>query len=142
MEWYRKPDGEVVFGEIGGRSAGGHLVDQMNFCADIDLFREWARAVVWHDFQGDVTRKFNVAIIFKRAQGQGRITHIEGLDRYMARFGRHVVAETLLRPGQYRRNWLQTLVSDGFLVVRHPDHDVCMAMAEAAATEVQVFAGG
>lgn len=141
MEWYRKSNGEVVFGEIGGRSAGGHLVDQMNFCADIDLFREWARAVCWHDFQGDITRRYNVSIIFKRAQGEGRITHITGLEHYMARYGRYVVADTLLRPGTPRRNWLQTLVSDGFLLVRHPDHDACMAMAEAAATDVQLYAG-
>ena len=31
MEWFRKPDGEVVFGEIGCRPGGAHLVDQMNY---------------------------------------------------------------------------------------------------------------
>lgn len=142
MEWYRKPDGEVVFGEIGGRSAGGHLVDQMNYSNDIDLFREWARAVCWESFEAPVPRRYNVAIIFKRAIGQGRITRITGLEDYMRRFGRHVVAETLLRPGHHRRDWLQTLVSDGYLLVRHPDLGETMRMAEAAATDVQVYAGG
>jgi hypothetical protein len=40
-------NGEVVFGEIGCRPGGAHLVDQMNYTCDIDLFREWARAVCW-----------------------------------------------------------------------------------------------
>jgi len=142
MEWYRKKDGEVVFGEIGARSAGGHLVDQMNFANDIDLFREWARAVCWKSFEANARRKYNVAIIFKRAHGQGRITRIDGLDRYMQRYGQHVVAETLLRPGTPRRNWLQTLVSDGFLIVRHPDLGETMKMAEAVATDIQLYAGG
>ena len=93
MEWYRKANGEVVFGEIGARSAGGHLVDQMNYSSNIDLFREWARAVCWKSFEGKVTRDYNVAIIFKRAQGKGRIRHIEGLDRYMAKYGEHVATE-------------------------------------------------
>jgi biotin carboxylase len=31
MEWYRKADGEVVFGEIGARPPGAHQVDQMKF---------------------------------------------------------------------------------------------------------------
>ncbi len=45
MEWYRKADGEVVFGEIGGRPPGAHQVDQMNYACDFDVYREWARAV-------------------------------------------------------------------------------------------------
>jgi hypothetical protein len=43
MEWYLTPKGEAVFGEIGCRPGGAHLVDQMNYTCDIDLFREWAR---------------------------------------------------------------------------------------------------
>lgn len=142
MEWYRKSNGEVVFGEIGGRSPGGHLVDQMNYTNDTDLFREWARAVVWNDFRGRTERLYNCAIIFKRALGQGRITRIEGLEGYKARYGRHIVDDQLLRPGTPRRNWLQTLVSDGFVVVRHPDLDTTMHMARAATTDITLHAGG
>jgi len=141
MEWYLTAKGEVVFGEIGARSAGGHLVDQMNWTGDIDLYREWARAVCWKSFEGSTARKHNVAIIFKRALGEGRIQRIEGLGGYMARYGEHVVAEQLLRPGTPRRNWLQTLVSDGFVCVRHPDLGATLKMAQAAATDVTLFAG-
>lgn len=141
MEWYRKANGEVVFGEIGARSAGGHLVDQMNFSSDIDLFREWARAVVWKTFEAEVTRKYNVAIVFKRAHGQGRISRIEGLDRFMRKYGEHVATEQLLRPGTRRRDWKQTLVSDGFVVIRHPDLAATLAMADEFGESVQVYAG-
>ena len=112
----------------------------MNFTCDLDLFREWARAVCWHSFAGSVERQYNVAIIFKRALGQGRITRIEGLDAYRRRFGQWLVWENLLEPGQHRRNWLQTLVSDGFLMVRHPDWDEAKRMADAAATDVKLYA--
>jgi len=141
MEWYLTKKGEVVFGEIGARSAGGHLVDQMNWTSDIDLYREWARAVCWKSFEANNTRTYNCAIIFKRAQGQGRIQKIVGLQEYMGRYGQHVVSEQLLRPGTPRRDWLQTLVSDGFVAVRHPSHDATMRMADAAATEIQLYAG-
>lgn len=140
MEWYRKPDGEVVFGEIGARVGGARLVDQMNFSNDVDLFREWARAVCWKSFQAPVRRLYNVAIIFKRAQGEGRIHHIEGLERFMARHGENVVAETLLRPGEHRRNWKQTLVSDGYLILRHPDLVQTLRMADAAGSDIQLYA--
>lgn len=141
MEWYLTKKGEVVFGEIGARSAGGHLVDQMNWTGDIDLYREWARSVCWKSFEAPTHRKYNCAIVFKRAHGQGRIQRIEGLEAYMARYGQHVVSEQLLRPGTPRRNWLQTLVSDGFVCVRHPDLDTTLHMAQAAAEGIQLYAG-
>jgi biotin carboxylase len=140
MEWYRKSDGEVVFGEIGCRPGGAHLIDQINYTCDVDLFREWARSVCWGSFEGRTTRRYNVAIIFKRAQGQGTIRHIAGLDRYMARYGMGVVWENLLPVGSHRRNWKQTLVSDGFLMVRHPTWEGAMHMAWAAATDVVMYA--
>ncbi|MEJ2257449.1 MAG: ATP-grasp domain-containing protein, partial [Woeseiaceae bacterium] len=37
MEWFRKADGEVVFGEIGARPPGAHQVDQMKFACDFDV---------------------------------------------------------------------------------------------------------
>lgn len=142
MEWYRKSDGEVVFGEIGCRPGGAHLVDQMNYTCDIDLFREWARAVCWKRFDAPTERKYNVGIIFKRALGQGRITRIEGVESLRQRFGSYLVWENLLHVGQHRRDWKQTLVSDGFLMVRHPDWDTAKRMADAVATDVTMFAGG
>jgi biotin carboxylase len=142
MEWYLTPKGEVVFGEIGCRPGGAHLVDQMNWTSDVDLFREWARVVCWHAFKAKVPRKYNSGIVFKRALGEGRITAITGLRDYMKRYGKWVTGETLLRPGAHRRNWKQTLVSDGYIAVRHPDWDTAYEMSFAAATDVTLYAGG
>jgi biotin carboxylase len=140
MEWFRKPNGEVVFGEIGCRPGGAHLVDQMNYTCDIDLFREWARAVCWGSFDAPTTRKYNVAIIFKRAKGQGRITKITGLREFMRQYGEHVVEQKLLPVGTNRRNWKQTLVSDGFLILRHPDWNVTKQLADIVATQINMYA--
>jgi hypothetical protein len=140
MEWYRKADGEVVFGEIGCRPGGANLVEQMNYTSDIDLYREWARAVCWHSFEADTYRKYNTAIIFKRAQGEGVIQGISGLDEFKQRYGGWICADTLLRPGQHRRNWKNTLVSDGFVMVRHPEWEGAMAMARDAASQIGMYA--
>jgi biotin carboxylase len=140
MEWFRKPSGEVVFGEIGCRPGGAHLVDQMNYTCDIDLFREWARTVCWGHFDAPTTRKYNAAIVFKRARGRGRITRIEGLVEFMRRYGEHVVEERLLRPGTPRRNWKQTLTSDGHILLRHPDWDIACKLADIAASEITMYA--
>ncbi len=140
MEWFRKPNGEVVFGEIGCRPGGAHLVDQMNYTCDIDLFREWARAVCWNTFEASTRRKYNVAIIFKRAKGQGRISRITGLHEFMRNYGEHVVEQKLLPIGTQRRNWKQTLVSDGYIMLRHPDWATACKLANLAATEITLYA--
>ena len=140
MEWFRKPSGEVVFGEIGCRPGGACLVDQMNYTSDIDLFREWARAVCWKSFEAPTYRKYNAAIIFKRAKGHGRITRITGLVEFMKRYGEYVVEDKLLRPGAMRRNWKHTLLSDGHILLRHPDWATANALADVVANEITLFA--
>ncbi len=140
MEWFRKSDGDVVFGEIGCRPGGAHLVDQMNYTCDIDLFREWARAVCWGSFEAPTTRKYNAAIIFKRAKGHGRITRIDGLGEFLRRHGEHVVEQRLLPPGSQRRDWKKTLVSDGYILLRHPDWDRTYQLAMEAATDITMWA--
>ncbi len=140
MEWFRKPSGEVVFGEIGCRPGGAHLVDQMNYTCDIDLFREWARAVCWNSFEAPTRRKYNVAIIFKRAKGQGRISRITGLHEFLRDYGEHVVEQRLLPVGAQRRNWKHTLVSDGFIMLRHPDWGTACKLADLVANEITLYA--
>ena len=141
MEWYLKSDGEAVFGEIAARPPGAHTVDTMNFASDIDLFTGWAEAVVNGAFPFDFERLYNCAIIFKRAQGQGIIQRIEGLDRILASFGEHIAAIELLPVGAHRRDWVKTLLSDGFVFVRHPDLDTTCELADRVGTDLQLYAG-
>ncbi|MBP9146512.1 MAG: ATP-grasp domain-containing protein [Thermoanaerobaculia bacterium] len=140
MEWYMKADGEVVFGEIGGRPPGAHQVDQMNYACDIDVFRGWADAVCFGRFRENVRRRYNVATIYKRAIGEGRIQRIEGLEAFKARHGAEIVWENLLPVGAPRRNWKQTLVSDGFVILRHPDLAITLAMADEFGEDVRLYA--
>ncbi|HET9598034.1 MAG TPA: ATP-grasp domain-containing protein [Anaeromyxobacteraceae bacterium] len=140
MEWFLTPRGEAVFGEIGCRPGGAHLVDQMNYTCDVDLFREWARVACWGAFEAPAERRYNVGIVFKRAQGQGRITRVEGLREWLALAGRWAVEERLLRPGTPRRNWKHTLLSDGHVIVRHPEWSEALRLASAAATGIRMYA--
>jgi hypothetical protein len=58
----------------------------------------------------------------------------------MRRYGEHVCDEKLLRPGTPRRNWKHTLVSDGCIILRHPDWQVANELANIAATEITLYA--
>jgi hypothetical protein len=104
------------------------------------VFREWARAVIHGRFEAAIDRKYNVATVFKRAQGQGTIRAIEGLDEIYRRFGAAIAWNHLLPVGARRRNWRQTLVSDGFLLIRHADLATTLAMADEIGERVRLIA--
>jgi hypothetical protein len=140
MEWFLTPAGEAVFGEIGGRPPGGRSVDLMNFSNDFDIYAGWAAAVTHGKLGQTAHRRYNAAAIFKRARGQGRICAIHGLDSLRQRFGEHIVVEDLLPLGAPRRNWRQTLLSDGYLIVRHPELEATLEMADAVGTDLQIDA--
>jgi biotin carboxylase len=141
MEWFKRPDGEAVFGEVACRPPGANMVDLMNYACDIDLFREWARVAVDGRFGADNRRPWNAAIVFKRAHGQGRIRGIEGLDAFVARYRPWIARIDLLPLGAHRRNWKQTFLADGNVVVRHPDPRVCLDLAKEAAATIHLHAG-
>jgi hypothetical protein len=141
MEWFRKPDGEAVFGEIAARPPGARSTELMNYGCDIDVFRGWAEATCHGRWSQPVERKYNAAVIFKRAQGEGRIQRIEGLEGLLARYGSSITCVNLLPLGAPRRNWKATLISDGYLIVRHPDLDACLEMADRVGTHLRLVAG-
>jgi formate-dependent phosphoribosylglycinamide formyltransferase (GAR transformylase) len=141
MEWFLTPAGEAVFGEIGARPPGARSVDIMNYASDVDVYTGWAEAVCHGRFSLTVERKYNAAVIFKRAQGEGRIQHIEGLGKLLDELGEAVVCVDLLPIGAPRRDWKATLISDGYLVVRHPDLETTLAMADRVGTDLKLYAG-
>ncbi len=140
MEWFRRPDGEAVFGEVACRSPGANMVDLMNYTGDIDIYREWARAVCWGSFEASTARPYSAAIVFKRAEGEGRISRVEGLEAFKARHGTAIAREDLLAVGTPRRDWKQTFLSDGNLVVRHPNADHTLRIAMDAASSIRMYA--
>jgi hypothetical protein len=141
MEWYLRPNGEAVFGEIGARPPGGRTVDAMNFASDIDLFRWWGEAVVHGSISERLDRKYNCANVFKRAVGQGRILRYEGLEPLLAEFGEHVALVELNPIGSPRRDWRQVLIGDGMVVIRHRDLETCAYLADRFGTDLQIYAG-
>lgn len=141
MEWYLTHQGEAVFGEIAARPPGARSVDLMNFGSDLDVYVGWAEAAVHGRFSQEIDRRYNSAVIFKRAQGKGRIRAIDGLEEIQASLGRSIVGIDLLPIGAPRRNWKQTLISDGWVFLRHPDLATCMEMADRVGRDLQLYAG-
>ena len=141
MEWYRTASGEAVFGEIGARPPGARVVDLMNYACDGDLYVAWAEVVLHGRLGAPLTRKYNAGSIFKRAHGDGRITHVDGLDALRAAYGGDIVHVDLLPVGAPRRDWRATVMGDGWIVVRHHDLQRVIEMTERFAADLHLYAG-
>jgi hypothetical protein len=112
----------------------------MNYATDGDLFLGWAEAVVHGRISQPLDRHYNAASIFKRAQGAGHITHIDGLDHLMGHYGDAVATLELLPVGAHRRDWRATLISDGMVIVRHPELPRLIEIADSFAHGLQMYA--
>ncbi len=141
MEWFRKADGTAIFGEMACRPPGANMVDLMNYADDCDLYADWATAVTNGSVRPRPPRPWSSAIVFKRAQGRGKIRAVVGLDAFVAKHHRWIARIDLLPIGAPRRDWTQTFLADGNLVVRHPDDATCMEIAREAAQSIQMYAG-
>lgn len=139
MEWYLKPDGEVVFGEIAARPPGARVVDLINFNTDGDVYVGWAEAVL-HGRMRELDHRHNVGSIAKRAHGAGRIASVQGLDALLAEFGLDVVVVDLLPVGAPRRDWRATTIGDGIVFVRHHDLQRVIEMTERFASDLHLYA--
>lgn len=140
MEWFRDRDGHAIFGEVACRAPGANMVDLMNYTFDADFFVEWARAVMTGRVTEGLSPKWNAAIVFKRAQGQGTIRAVHGVDGFLARNRGHVARLDLLPVGASTRDWKATFLSDGNAVVRDTTMGGVLHRAWDAATNLQLHA--
>ncbi len=131
-EWFRRPDGGVVIGEIGARPPGARLMDLHSTAMEADLYAAWASLVVDGHFRGPWERRWSVAGVYVRGPGTGKVVGIDGLDEAQRRLGVHVVEAQLPQPGQARAGGYE---GDGFVMIRHRDDRVVLdAVRELFAT--------
>jgi len=79
-------------------------------------------------------------MIFKRAEGAGRISHYQGPDHLLAEYGAHVAAVELLPVGAARRDWRAVSISGGMVIVRHGELSKTIEMAERFASDLHLYA--
>lgn len=141
MEWFLTPNGEAVFGEIGARAPGARLVHAMNYSCDADFFAGWGEAIAFGRLSQPTHKKYNAAVVFKRAVGQGCIQRYDGLDSLLARYGEHIPTVELTPIGAPRRDWQNSAVGDGWIIVRHPNLEFTLEMADRLGSELRIVAG-
>src|SRR4030095_5842331 len=86
MEWFFGPKG-LKFSEIGCRPPGVRAWGLYAEGNEVDIYKEWAMAIV-HGRRGQQpSRRFAAGIVALRPDRDGNITHYDGIDEIKHRFG-------------------------------------------------------
>ena len=127
--------------EIGCRPPGVRCWDLYAAGNDIDIYREWAMAVVHGQVSRAPSRRFAAGIIALRPDRDGTITRYEGVDEIQARHGEWVIDAHLPPAGTPTQPVEAGYMANAWVRMRHPDYDVLREMLDDVGRTVKVHAG-
>ena len=139
MEWFSGDNG-LYFSEIGARPPGVRTWDMYSAGNGIDLYREWARAIVHGTVEERPSRQNCVGLIALRPSGDGRITHYDGVDVIQGRMGAHVMDCHLPEPGTPTQPVEAGYMANAWVRMMHPDYDTLRGMLDEVGRTLKVHA--
>lgn len=120
MEWFLRPDGRIAISEVGARPPGAQITSLISYAHDFDLYRAWAELMIHERFEVP-ERRYAVGAAYLRGMGQGRVSHVHGLEEIANSMGDLVVEAKIPKPGQVPS---ESYEGEGYVIVRHPETHV------------------
>jgi formate-dependent phosphoribosylglycinamide formyltransferase (GAR transformylase) len=140
MEWFFGPKG-LRFSEIGCRPPGVGAWDLYSVGNDLDLYREWANAIVHGSIAAKPSRRFATGIVALRPDRDGHITGYSGIEEIQARSGEWVIDAHFPPPGTPTQPVEAGYMANAYVRMRHPDYDVLRGMLDDVGRTIHVYAG-
>ena len=140
MEWFFGPKG-LRFSEIGCRPPGVGAWDLYSAGNDLDLYREWAKAIVHGGTDRRASRGASAGLIALRPDSDGVITGYSGIDETQARLGEWVLDAHFPDPGTPTQPVEAGYMANAYVRMRHPDFDVLRGMLDDVGRSITVHAG-
>jgi formate-dependent phosphoribosylglycinamide formyltransferase (GAR transformylase) len=139
MEWFYGPKG-LKFSEIGCRPPGVRAWDLYAAANDIDIYREWAMAIVHGKPSQTLSRSHAAGIIALRPDRDGRITHYEGAGEIERAFGQWIIDAHLPPAGTPTQPIEAGYMANAWLRMKHPDYDELRRMLDIVGRTLKVRA--
>jgi formate-dependent phosphoribosylglycinamide formyltransferase (GAR transformylase) len=139
MEWFAGPKG-LYFSEIGCRPPGVRCWDLYAAGNDIDIYREWATAIVHGQVSRGPSRGYAAGMIALRPDRDGTISGYEGLDEIQGRYGEWVIDAHLPPAGTPTQPVEAGYMANAWVRMRHPDYDALRGMLDDVGHTVKVHA--
>jgi formate-dependent phosphoribosylglycinamide formyltransferase (GAR transformylase) len=140
MEWFFGPKG-LRFSEIGCRPPGVGAWDLYSAANDVDVYREWAHAIVHGTGERPLSRAYSAGIVALRPSQDGQIQGYSGLDEIQQRHGQWVIDAHLPDPGTGTQPVEAGYMANAWVRMKHPDYDTLRGMLDDVGRTVKVYAG-
>jgi hypothetical protein len=114
--------------------------DLYNAGNDMDLYREWAMAIVHGRASQQPSRRFSAGIIALRPECDGVVVGYDGLDAVHRAFGQWIIDEHLPPPGSRTQGVGSGYMGNAWIRFKHPDYDELRKMMNAVGETVKVRA--
>ncbi len=139
MEWFFGPKG-LKFSEIGCRPPGVRTWDLYGAANEVDLYREWAMAVVHGRPSQTLSRRFAAGIIALRPECDGHIRGYDGVGDVLRRFEGCVIDSHFPPPGTLTQPVSAGYMANAWLRMKHPDYDTLRSMLDVVGQTLKVRA--
>lgn len=139
MEWFYGPKG-LKFSEIGCRPPGVRAWDLYAAGNELDIYREWAMAIVHGKPSQRPSRRFAAGIIALRPDRDGHITHYDGKDEIFRRFDGRILDGYFPPPGTPTQGIEAGYMANAWLRMKHDDYDALRAMLDVVGRTLKVHA--
>ncbi len=137
MEWFFGPKG-LRFSEIGCRPPGVSVWDLYGAGNGLDLYFEWAKAVVHGRTDASCSRAFSTGMIALRPDGDGRVSGYEGIDAVLERFSDNIIDYHLPPPGSPTQPVEGGYMANAWMRLRHRDYDGLRGVMNSIGEAVRV----
>jgi len=139
MEWFYGPKG-LKFSEIGCRPPGVSVWDLYSAANDLDLYVEWAKAIVHGGTDVRASRRFTTGMIALRPDRDGTIAGYDGWDEVQRDFAASIYDYHLPSPGTPTQPIEGGYMANAWVRLRHPDYDELRSIMTAIGERVTVRA--
>jgi formate-dependent phosphoribosylglycinamide formyltransferase (GAR transformylase) len=139
MEWFYGPKG-LRFSEIGCRPPGVGCWDLYSAANDVDVYREWAHAIVHGSTERPLSRAYSAGIVALRPSQDGRISGYSGLDEIQQRYGPWIIDAHLPEVGSGTQPVEAGYMANAWVRMKHADYDTLRGMLDDVGRTVRVYA--
>ena len=140
MEWFVGPKG-LKFSEIGCRPPGVGAWDLYSAGNDIDIYREWANAIVHGGTSAVPSRRYASGIVALRPDRDGADHRLQRASTTSSSsYGEWVIDAHLPPPGTPTQPVEAGYMANAYVRMRHPDYDTLRGMLDEVGRTLHVYA--
>ncbi|HEV8274597.1 MAG TPA: hypothetical protein VGQ26_02720 [Streptosporangiaceae bacterium] len=139
MEWFYGPKG-LKFSEIGSRPPGVGAWDLYSAGNEMDIYREWAMAIVNGETGSAPSRRYASGMVALRPDQDGQISGYTGVEELQREHGEWVIDAHLPPPGTPTQPVEAGYMANAYVRMRHPDYDALRGMLDNVGRTLHVYA--